>query len=112
MSGMLMHYDLPGDHPLIGSSAPDFKLEDGTRLGDLLHDGKGLLLDFTEARELQTFGQTRKERLRYASAKAQDNKGLTSILVRPDGFVAWATESKPDAIAVEESVKRWFGGTI
>jgi 2-polyprenyl-6-methoxyphenol hydroxylase-like FAD-dependent oxidoreductase len=112
MSGMLMQYNLTGDHPLIGCSAPDLEFEDGTRLGELLHDGKGLLLDFTEVRELHTLGQTRKERLKYASTKAKDNKGLTAILVRPDGFVAWATESKPDAIAAEESVKRWFGGTI
>jgi 2-polyprenyl-6-methoxyphenol hydroxylase-like FAD-dependent oxidoreductase len=111
MSGMLMEYNLQGDHPLIGRSAPDFEFEDGTRLGELLHDGKGLLLDFTEARELHTLDQTRKERLRYASKKAKDNKGLTAVLVRPDGFVAWATESKPDVIAAEESVKRWFGGT-
>ena len=34
-----------GDHPLIGRSAPDFEFEDGARLGALLHDGKGLLLD-------------------------------------------------------------------
>ena len=112
MSGMFMQYDLPGDHPLIGCSAPDFEFEDGTRLGELLHDCKGLLLDFTEVRELHTLGQTRKERLKYVSTKAKDNKGLIAILVRPDGFVAWATESKPDTMAAEESVKRWFGGTI
>ena len=35
ISGMLMRYNLPGDHPLIGCSAPDFEFEDGTRLGDL-----------------------------------------------------------------------------
>ena len=112
MSGMLMQYNLPGDHPLIGCSAPDFEWEDGTRLGELLHEGKGLLLDFTEVRELHPVGETRKERLKYAAKKAKDNKGLTAILVRPDGFVAWATESIPDAIAAEESLKRWFGGRI
>jgi 2-polyprenyl-6-methoxyphenol hydroxylase-like FAD-dependent oxidoreductase len=111
MSGMLMRYDPPGGHPLIGCSAPDFEFEDGTRLGELLHDGKGLLLDLTEARDLQTLGEMRKERIKYASTKAKDSKGLTAVFVRPDGFVAWATESKPDAIAAEASVKRWFGAT-
>jgi 2-polyprenyl-6-methoxyphenol hydroxylase-like FAD-dependent oxidoreductase len=110
MSGMSMRYNLPGDHLLIGCSAPDFEFEDGTRLGELLHDGKGLLLDFTEARELYALGQTRSERLKYASAKVKDNMGLTALLVRPDGFVAWATESIPDAIAAAESIEYWFGG--
>jgi hypothetical protein len=52
MSGMLMRYNLPGDHPLIGCSVPDFEFEDGTRLGDLLHEGKGLLLDFAKKKTL------------------------------------------------------------
>ncbi|MFC4114529.1 FAD-dependent monooxygenase [Nonomuraea zeae] len=38
-------YDLPGDHPLIGRSAPALEPADGTRLGDHLHEGRGLLLD-------------------------------------------------------------------
>ncbi|HEY1742518.1 MAG TPA: FAD-dependent monooxygenase [Granulicella sp.] len=109
ISGMLMRYNLPGDHPVIGCSAPDFELEDGTRLAEFLHDGKGLLLDFAESQQLCTLGQRWKERLKYVSAKAKDSKGLTAILVRPDGFVAWATESEPDASAAETSIERWFG---
>lgn len=110
MSGMLTRYDLPGDHPLIGCSAPDFELEDGTRLGEFLHDGKGLLLDFAENPQLYALGQRWNERLKYVSAKAKDSKGITSVLVRPDGFVAWATESEPDLSAAEKSIKCWFGG--
>jgi hypothetical protein len=112
VSGMLMRYNLPGDHPLIGCSAPDFEFEDGTRLGVLLHDGKGLLLDLVEHRELQVLGQKWKERLKYVSAKAKDSKGLTAMLVRPDGFVAWAADSEPNLSAAEESIERWFGGVM
>jgi hypothetical protein len=36
ISGVWLRYDIPGDHPLVGLSAPDIELEDGTRLGDLL----------------------------------------------------------------------------
>jgi 2-polyprenyl-6-methoxyphenol hydroxylase-like FAD-dependent oxidoreductase len=111
MSGMLMQYKLPGDHPLIGASVPDFEFEDGTRVGDLLHDGKGLLLDFTGTGELASLGQTRSGRVKYVSAGVKENKGLTAVLVRPDGFVGWATESKPEAAAAEESINRWFGRT-
>ena len=108
-SGMLMHYNIPGNHPLIGFSAPDFALEDGTRLGDHLHDGKGLLLDFAGNPQLQAFGQSRKTRLKYVSAKAEDNKGLAALLVRPDGFVAWAAGSNPDLKPLENSLQCWFG---
>lgn len=109
ISGLWVHYDLGGDHPLIGRSAPDFELEDGTRLGAFLHNGNGLLLDLTGGTELSALGQTWKERLNHVSAKAKDNKGLTALLVRPDGFVAWATESQPDSSAAEKSIQRWFG---
>ena len=33
-------------HPLVGRSAPDFELEGGTKLGELVRKGNGLLLDF------------------------------------------------------------------
>jgi 2-polyprenyl-6-methoxyphenol hydroxylase-like FAD-dependent oxidoreductase len=110
VSGIGVHYNLGGDHPLIGRSAPDFEFEDGTRLGALLHDGKGVLLDLAQSKEFSALGQTRKERLKYVSANAKDSKGLTALLVRPDGFVAWATESGPDSSAAEQAIARWFGG--
>jgi 2-polyprenyl-6-methoxyphenol hydroxylase-like FAD-dependent oxidoreductase len=37
--GVAMAYDLGGDHPLVGRSAPDFAFPDNTRLGDLLRSG-------------------------------------------------------------------------
>jgi len=112
ISGIWVHYNLGGDHPLTGRSAPDFEFEDGTRLGALLHDGKGVLLDLAETKELSALGQAWKERLKYVSAQAKDSKGLTAVLVRPDGFVAWATESEPDVSAAEQSIARWFGGAV
>jgi 2-polyprenyl-6-methoxyphenol hydroxylase-like FAD-dependent oxidoreductase len=112
ISGIWVHYNLRGDHPLIGRSAPDFEFEDGTRLGALLHDGKGVLLDLAETKELSALGQTWKERLKYVSAKAKDSKGLTAVLVRPDGFVAWATESEPDVSAAAQSIKCWFRAAV
>ena len=109
MSGMSMRYNLGGDHPLVGCSVPDLEFEDGARLGELLHDGKGLLLDFAQSKELNALGQTWKERLRYVSANTKDSKGLTAVLVRPDGFVAWVAESELDLRGVEKPIERWFG---
>ncbi len=112
ISGMSMRYNLPGDHPLIGRSAPDFELEGGTRLGEHLHNGKGLLLDLTRGKKLQDLGQPWNDRLNYVSAEVKDSNGLTSILVRPDGFIAWVAESEPDLSAAERSIERWFGTGI
>ena len=112
MSGMSVRYNLPGDHPLIGCSVPDFEFDDHTRLGECLHNGKGLLLDLTDGGELHGLGQDWKARLNYVSAQAKDAECLKAVLVRPDGFVAWATESEPDSIEAEESIKSWFGNEV
>jgi 2-polyprenyl-6-methoxyphenol hydroxylase-like FAD-dependent oxidoreductase len=109
ISGMSMRYNLPGDHPLIGCSAPDFEFADNTRLGDHLHNGKGLLLDHTENKKLQNLGQLWRNRLNYIAAQVKDSKGLTAMFVRPDGFVAWVTESHPDLSTAEQSIQRWLG---
>jgi 2-polyprenyl-6-methoxyphenol hydroxylase-like FAD-dependent oxidoreductase len=111
-SGVSMRYNLPGDHPLIGCSAPDFELEDGTRLGEHLHNGKGLLLDLTEGKSLHDLGQIWSNRLNYVSTSVKDSKGLTALLVRPDGFVAWVAESEPNLTTAEQSIKHWFGERI
>jgi 2-polyprenyl-6-methoxyphenol hydroxylase-like FAD-dependent oxidoreductase len=109
ISGILLRYDLPGDHPLIGRSAPDLEFEDGSRLGPLLHDGTGLLLDLSAREELSKLGRRWNGRLKYVTAQAKDNKGLAALLLRPDGFVAWATDADPNLTALEETIGRWFG---
>ena len=55
--GIFTHYDLGGDHPLIGHSVPNFELEDGTRIGELMRDGRGVLLDFSGNDALEAFGR-------------------------------------------------------
>ncbi|MDQ0962289.1 hypothetical protein QFZ66_006167 [Streptomyces sp. B4I13] len=53
ISGVWQHYDLPGDQPMVGRSAPDLELADGTRLADHLHGGRALLLDLTDDPKLR-----------------------------------------------------------
>jgi 2-polyprenyl-6-methoxyphenol hydroxylase-like FAD-dependent oxidoreductase len=110
ISGVSMHYDMGEGHPLVGHSAPDFELEDGDRLGVLLQDGRGLLLDFTASESLCALCDGRQDRLRYVVSRAKDEKGLAALLVRPDGFVAWATDATPDGTAAEHAAQGWFGG--
>jgi 2-polyprenyl-6-methoxyphenol hydroxylase-like FAD-dependent oxidoreductase len=109
ISGVSMRYDLGSGHPLVGRSAPDFELAGEIRLGDLLRDGRGLFLDFTASELLRALCNRRQDRLQYVASHAKDEKGLAALLVRPDGFVAWATDAEHDMAEVEESVQRWFG---
>jgi hypothetical protein len=104
-----LRYDLGGAHALTGRSAPDFALADGTRLGDHLRDGKGLLLDFDAAMPLQALAKRWNGRVGYLACDAGDRLGLSAVLVRPDGVVAWAGEAAVDHAEVAGAASRWFG---
>jgi len=107
--GVSLRYDLGGSHPLVGRSAPDFELADGTKLGELLADGKGLLLDFDARPALQALASRWSDRITYVVNDAKDRLGLSAVLVRPDGFVAWAGEAAPDHEEAAQAASRWFG---
>ncbi|MBY5365246.1 FAD-dependent oxidoreductase [Rhizobium leguminosarum] len=107
--GVSLCYDLGGSrHPLVGRSAPDFELADGTKLGDHLREGKGLLLDFDAGAPLQALAG-RWNGITYVAGDARDRMGLSALLVRPDGFVAWAGEAVPVIEEAAQAASRWFG---
>lgn len=107
--GISVRYDLGSDHPLVGRSAPDFELADGTKLGELLRTGKGLLLDFDAHAPLQALATRWGDRVAYVASEAKDTLGLSAVLVRPDGVVAWVAEANPGLDEAAEHVTRWFG---
>lgn len=107
-SGLGHRYDLGSHHPLIGRTAPDFCFHDGTRLGDLLRDGRGVLLDFSIDRRLRKPAMAW-NRLRYAGGPVRNDLGLQALLVRPDGIVAWVDDHRPEAAAFGPFAARWFG---
>lgn len=106
--GVSIRYDLGEDHPLVGRSCPDLELEDGTRLGSLLRDGNGLLLDFGPQPSLRALDGLWGDRVRYVASDARDCLGLRALLVRPDGFVAWASDTTPGPEEVTRAAARWF----
>ncbi|GAA3560600.1 FAD-dependent oxidoreductase [Kribbella ginsengisoli] len=113
LSGASIRYDLGSEHPLVGRVAPEFRLEDGRRLADLMRDGEGVLLDFSGRLASRATGW--EGRIRYSAQPAHDDLGLAAALIRPDGVVAWAAyQAAPDgeaaAAGFDQAATRWFGG--
>jgi len=90
--GIFMHYDLGGGHPLVGYSVPNFEFDDGTRVGELMHNGQGILLDFGGNASLEAFEGEFGDRVKYVSGRVKEQLDLRAVLIRPDGIVAWAAD--------------------
>ena len=106
--GIFTHYDLGGDHPLLGHSVTNFEFEDGTTIGELMHDGRGILLDFEDNASLKTFASEYGDRIQYVSRHAKEQFGLSAALIRPDGTIAWASDNGPDCNELQKAATRWF----
>ncbi len=107
--GVGLRYNRGASHPLVGRSVPDFELADGTRPGDNLTTGGGLLLDFDSRPTLRTLASLWRERITYVACDARERLGFSAVLVRPDGVVAWAGKISPDDQEVHDAASRWFG---
>ncbi|BEL05060.1 FAD-dependent monooxygenase [Actinoplanes sichuanensis] len=95
-----VRYDLGTDHDLVGRRLPDADVTGG-RLYDLLHRGRGLLLDRTG--KLTADGWTdRVDRLTDPVAALE----VPALLLRPDGHVAWIGD---DQVELVGHLARWFG---
>jgi len=106
--GVFTHYDLGSGHPLAGYSVPNFVLEDGTGIGELMHDGKGILLDFEMNASLKNLAGEYGERMKYVSGRSKEQLGLSAVLIRPDGIIAWAADGEPDCSELRKAAARWF----
>jgi 2-polyprenyl-6-methoxyphenol hydroxylase-like FAD-dependent oxidoreductase len=104
IGGVDQCYDLPGEHPLIGRSAPDLDLG-ATSVAAELRPGRGLLLDAAGA----GFGADWAGRLPVVRAAAADRPELAGLLVRPDGIVAWAADRADAGPGPEVALRTWFG---
>ncbi len=104
-----LRYDLGDGHPLVGRSAPDFELCDGSTLNAHLRAGKGVLLDFDGAESLEARAAAWGDRIAYVAEDCVERLGASALLVRPDGIVAWACSGVPDADEMARAAARWFG---
>ncbi|MFB9832637.1 FAD-dependent monooxygenase [Actinoallomurus acaciae] len=109
ISGLWQRYDLGGGHPLVGGTMPDLRLDDGTRLADHAHGGRALLVDLAGDDKLAALARPYAGRLELVRGGA-DGAGVSALLVRPDGFVAWASaDGVSDPAGLEAALTRWLG---
>ena len=107
--GIATRYDLGSPHPLVGLSVPNFELENGPTMGELLRAGHGILLDFEENTALKTLASAYGGQLQYVVGRAKEQLGLSTVLIRPDGYVAWAADHDPNEGELRQAAARWFG---
>ncbi|MFF9364168.1 FAD-dependent monooxygenase [Streptomyces griseoluteus] len=100
IAGVTQRLPLPGSHPWTGRYVPDVPLGNGTRLADHAHEGGFLLLDRTPG---AVFGGRARDRARVIR---DEGTGVLGALIRPDGVVAWATDT-PDEHGLDEALSRW-----
>lgn len=105
MSGLSLSYQMPGDHRLTGHRMPDTELlvtaTDRTRLSALLRSGHAILLDLAEAVPLDFSLPPRVDLVR---ATAAEEVGAAAVLIRPDGYVCWATDGRADCDALRAAI--------
>jgi len=107
--GVSVRYDLGGDHPLVGHSAPDFAMVDGTRLNAHFRHGRALLLDFVGSDPLRTLADRYRDQVTYLPCNGGDPSGLCALFVRPDGVVAWASDRPSNGADAARALSRWLG---
>ncbi|MBL1082635.1 rifampin monooxygenase [Streptomyces actinomycinicus] len=98
-----VRYDFGEGHELLGRRMRDVELKQG-RLYELLHTGRGLLLDRTG--RLSAAGW--EDRVDHVVDTGED-LDVPAVLLRPDGHVAWAGE---DPAELAGPLRKWFGAPV
>jgi 2-polyprenyl-6-methoxyphenol hydroxylase-like FAD-dependent oxidoreductase len=113
--GLDIRYDprVAPAHPLAGGWAPDLRLrtEHGpTRLAALMHPARPVLLDLTPDARLQPAAAVWADRVQTTVARSNEPLELEGMLVRPDGYVAWAAAAGAhDPDGLRRGLAAWFG---
>jgi hypothetical protein len=95
-----VRYDFGEGHELLGRRMRDVGLKRG-RLYELMHGGRGLLLDQTG--RLSVAGWA--DRVDHV-VDVSEELDVPAVLLRPDGHVAWVGEDQRDLVG---RLPKWFG---
>ncbi|WKX69160.1 polyketide hydroxylase [Streptomyces sp. XD-27] len=124
LTALDIRYPVGGHHPLAGRRVPDadLKTPDGaTRVYELLHAGRPVLLDLRGSAEVAAAAQGWADRVDLVEARSEDDHwpvpaigeipAPAALLIRPDGHVAWAAAAggAPDTSALRTALATWFG---
>jgi hypothetical protein len=116
LSGLAIRYPPPGQHPLAGQRVPDLELRDGSgvpaAIFALLPPAKFVLLNLMPAAapalQAGSVPAGYADRLDTVTAELAGDPGefagVRSLLIRPDGYIAWATAADD-----EPPLPRWLG---
>ncbi|WP_255632826.1 hypothetical protein [Amycolatopsis sp. TNS106] len=107
-SGILQRYDVADDTTApVGSIAGDVDLKSGARLADHAHDGLFVLVDRSADGRYADAAGGREERVVHVP---DPDASQPSLLVRPDGIIAWADASGDQARKLLDiAIQRWVG---
>jgi 2-polyprenyl-6-methoxyphenol hydroxylase-like FAD-dependent oxidoreductase len=116
VSGNDNRYAVGADaHPLAGRWVPDFAVvsADATRrVAELARAGRPLLIDLTDGAVVAAAFAGIADRITVAAGRPAGDVSATALLVRPDGYVAWASsEPKPAVDELRGVLAQWFGIT-
>jgi 2-polyprenyl-6-methoxyphenol hydroxylase-like FAD-dependent oxidoreductase len=108
LAGSDVRYDVGDDHPLSGYLVPDLTLDDGRRVTELLHDARPVLLDLCGG---AAAAAARGWAGRIDVVTGELAGGPAAVLIRPDGYVAWAADAfgREDGDRQSTALHRWFG---
>jgi 2-polyprenyl-6-methoxyphenol hydroxylase-like FAD-dependent oxidoreductase len=107
LSGADVRHEMPGaePHPLLGGFVPDLDLVTDagpTSVAELMRPGGAVLLDLADDPQLRSAAGGWADRVRVVTASCTEPPA-PGLLVRPDGYVAWAGGPVSAALAA------WFG---
>ncbi|MEU7024044.1 FAD-dependent monooxygenase [Streptomyces sp. NPDC046203] len=118
LSGTDIRYDMGHDigHPLTGQWLPDLRThitEGWERIAERLRAARPVLVDLTGNPATTEVAAAWTDRVDVITARSADrSRPASAILVRPDGYLAWAgddTAGRPMRDHLHEALTTWFG---
>ena len=105
-----------GQHPLVGRWAPDLVLRSAggrTRVSALGSSARGVILLLGEGSNLKRAAAGWADRVDVVSAETEGPPPAPALVIRPDGYVAWAAGGDEAPATQEQGLRRalarWFG---